>query len=126
MSRIVLDDTVTKVMVKMCEGNPGALTVCAGLLKEGERIDPQAAFGGSWAVMMLDSLEIYGSRIWVLYKDLCGEDLVRLCAILRAWQLGHLSSEKIDHAIQFGSGVDVDAELVYVRGVLPEFVKETT
>jgi len=125
MSRIQLENTITESLAKMCEGNPGALTVCMKLLKEGEKIDPQGAFGGFGVVMMLDSLEIYGSRIWQLYKDVCGEDLVEVWAIIRAWQLGHLSSEKIDHAIQFGSGIDVDAELAYVRGALDEFAVES-
>ena len=75
MSRIVTTDTVGDVVVKMCEGNPGAMTVCAELLEEPE---------GFFCLLDLDTLRCYGPNIWVAYKDICSEDIHKLKADLRS------------------------------------------
>lgn len=119
---IELNDTITDVIVKMSEGNPGAVTICCRLLKEGGGIDPDGIPGGLGFVLDLDSLGLYGSRIWMLYKDVCGEDLTKMCAVLRGWQLGHLSEGIIRHAIESrGKGIDCDDVLAKVQARLPAF-----
>lgn len=70
-SRIELNDTGLSVLLKMSDGNPGAMDVIAQMLKEGARIDPQSFLGGLGAVLALDTHRIYGPRIWMLYKDVC-------------------------------------------------------
>jgi hypothetical protein len=123
-SRIQLTDTGFSAAMKLSDGNPGALTVCARILKEGGDIDPDSAFGGLGNLLDLDTLEIYGSRIWMLYKDVCGEDLRVTCAILRAYQLGFLSDVDLRSAIE-GSGIDhvldVPALVKQVEDRLPDF-----
>ena len=42
MARIQLNDTMMDAALKVCEGNPGAATVCAQMLKDGEGIDPDS------------------------------------------------------------------------------------
>jgi hypothetical protein len=42
-------------------------------------------------VMLLDSLGIYGPNVWV-FKDVCEQNHARMLAVLRATQLGMLSS----------------------------------
>lgn len=121
-TKLTLNDTVQDVIVKMSEGNPGAMTVCMGLLREGGGIDPDGVTGGLGLVLHLDSLGLYGSHIWMLYKDVCGHDLTKMCAILRGWQLGQLREDVIHHAIENrGEGIDCDDVLAKVQDRLPAF-----
>jgi hypothetical protein len=45
--------------------------------------------------MLLDSLGIYGPNVWVIFKDVCEQNHARMLAVLRATQLGMLSSEAL-------------------------------
>ena len=122
MSRIQLHDSPISAIMKMSGGNPGAATVLTDIFKNGGNIDPQSAFGGLGAILIMDTFEIYEHRIWMLYKDVCGQDLVKTLALLRASQLGKLSAQKLNHAIDnFGEGVDVDEMLSIVRDTLKDF-----
>ena len=121
MTKIKLTDTTADALYKISEGNPGALTVCVELLTKAPQIDPEA-LGGLGYLLDLDSLKLYGSRIWCLYKDVCGEDLTKTCAVLRAWQLGYLAKAEIDHAIDNrGDGIDAVIVLATVQADLPAF-----
>jgi len=123
--RITLQDTGFDVIVKMVEGNPGATTVCAGIMSRGAEIDPDAFMGGIGTIMWLDTLKVYGPRIWMLFKDVCGEDLVKMLGVLRAVQLGYLGHLEFNHAIDnCGDGIDVDDLLSQVQERLPDFGKE--
>lgn len=122
--RIKLSDTVMDCASKMSEGNPGGLSVCMQMISTGAKIDPDAFGGGVAGLLAMDSLGIYGSRIWMLYKDVCGENLTKTMAMLRAWQLGFLTRSALDHAIDnYGNGVDVDALLSQVKDRLPNFAQ---
>lgn len=101
MARIGLEDTVQSALIKMSDGNPGALTVLAAMLRDGKRIDPLGFAGGFGAVLSLDTEGVYGSRIWLLFKDVCGESLVRTLAVLRAVQLGLLTSVDLAAALRW-------------------------
>lgn len=72
MSReaINFSDSTQDVLVKMSEGNPGALTVLMELLK---RDDP----GALMVLLSLDDMNMRGSQIWVGYKDHSGSDIER-------------------------------------------------
>jgi hypothetical protein len=124
MARIGLEDTVQSALVKMCDGNPGALRVMMGMLREGKAIDPLGFAGGLGAVLSLDTQGIYGSRIWLLYKDVCGESLVRTLAVLRAVQLGIISDSALGRAVAWADRrngacpIDVGALVAKVRARL--------
>jgi hypothetical protein len=123
-SRIKLEDTPIDSMVKLAEGNPGALTVMLSLVKSNEEIDPQGFMGPLGSILSLDSHGIYGSRIWMFFKDVCGEDLTKMVACLRAIQLGIIPEDKINHAIDnYGDGIDVDELHEKVCEELEEFKK---
>jgi len=124
--RITLEMSVMDVMVTMSEGNPGALRVCFDLFKNGAAVDPEA-----WSplahLLDLDSMGIYGSKIWVLYKDVCGQNLVNMIALFRAYQLGQVEGV-YDHHIKMASeGVplskpfDFPAIVATVKNRLPSF-----
>lgn len=95
MSRIGLTDTAISAIMKMSEGNPGAVTAMMDILDKHDEIDPQAMFGGLGAIMTLDTWEIYGSDIYVLWGDKCQRDVRKLLMVMRACQLGFLSHTKL-------------------------------
>jgi hypothetical protein len=114
--RIGLQDTGMDMMLKMSDGNPGAVTVLCQMLEQGGKIDPDCFAGGFGAILSLDSYGIYGSRIWMLYKDVCGENITTTLAVLRACQLGFVTESKINHAIDnYGEGIDVSALVAAVK-----------
>lgn len=122
--RLQLTDSIQDAIVKLSEGNPGVVSVCSQLYREGPRIDPDAAFGGLAPLMSLDTLNIYGADIWMLFKDVCKQNLVHTIAVLQAVQLGFLNSKTLKDAIQGrGRGVDVEATFAAVCQRLPNFEK---
>lgn len=122
MPRITLDMSISEVILTMCDGNPGALTVCVQSMKHGDAIDPDGAMGGLFYILRLDDMGIYGSRIWMLYKDVCQQDIGNLMACLRANQLGLLPTKTLLHTIDHdGDGLDVEAMVTAVREELPAF-----
>jgi len=124
MTRIKPRDTLMDSIAKVAENNPGGLRVCIELVRDGGDIDPDSALGGFGNILSLDQLGIYGSRIWMLYKDACGEDLMAMIGVLRALQLGFLSDIALKHAIDnYGEGIDCALLLREVRKTLPNFRK---
>jgi hypothetical protein len=121
-TRLCLTDTTQSAIIKMAEGNPGAVSVCIQLLKGEAAIDPDSVLGGLGGILMLDTLELYGSSIWMLYKDVCNKDLTSMCAVLRGYQLGFLTATQIRHAIEnYGEGIDCSEVLASVKERLPQF-----
>ena len=128
--RITLSDNMVTVASKLSEGNPGAVNVIMQIVKDSEKIDPDAMMGPFAHLLSLDSFGIYGSNIWILYKDICGQDLTNMLAVLRAVQLGMLSLSMVNRAIDGILGnskeavvLDVPGLLEKVREQLPEFGK---
>ncbi|MFA5558174.1 MAG: hypothetical protein WDA59_01760 [Methanofastidiosum sp.] len=117
MPRVTLQDNFMDVMYKMSEGNPGAVSVLMQLYKEVPNIDPQNIMGGIGAILDLDTLGVYGPRIWMLYKDVCGEDIAKTNWMLRAWQLGIISEDELNKRIDnYGrDGVDGIIEKVMTQ-----------
>lgn len=124
MARIKLTDTGLSAAMKMSGGNPGAMTVIMRCLRDAEAIDPDSFMGGMGVILALDTHGIYGADIWMLYKDVCAEDLRVMCALLRAVQLGFLPEPQLNAAIQnYGEGLDIPALVARVEKFLPAFHK---
>lgn len=128
-NRVTLEDSTLSTLVKMSDGNPGAMTVLSGLIKEVPQIDPQCALGGLMVVLVFDDLGIYGSDIWLLYKDVCDSDFVRLVGLLRGRQLGYCKESEIKDAICKANNrqpqtLDINKILTAVRAELPSFQQE--
>ncbi len=88
MSRIKLDMNTMDILIELGEGNPGALNVLTVLLKDSAEIDPDAAMGSLHALLDLDTKGIYGPSIWMLFKDVCDQNITTLLAMQRCDQLG--------------------------------------
>ena len=95
MSRITLQDTQTDVLVKMANGNPGALQAMMSIIEKHDSIDPQALMGGLGAILILDTWKIYGSDIYILFSDKCDRDVRKMLLLMRATQLGFFPQEKL-------------------------------
>ncbi len=74
--KIQLSDSVLDVCVKMSEGNPGACTVCAELIKA----DP---IDGVMDLLQMDDMGMRGPAIWIAYKDFAHMDLTVLQQAIR-------------------------------------------
>ena len=125
--RIELNDTIPTIIVKMSGGNPGAATCMIEMIKQGGKIDPQSFAGGLGAILSLDTLKIYEHRIWMLYKDVCKQNMETMLAVLRGHQLGFLRDIQIQHAIDFrGEGIDLADITSKVKAQLPQFGQPET
>ena len=91
--RIDLSDNMMSVMMKLSAGNPGGLNVCMQLLQS--KHDPDSAFGGLGNLLALDTHGIYGSNIWILFKDCCNSSILNVVTVLRAMQLGLVSEGEV-------------------------------
>ncbi len=125
MGRLDLRTKILDMCVIMSGGNPGAMSAIMEILSHGEEIDPDAAMGGAGAILMLDTMEIYDERIYMLWNDVCNRNTAKLLAVLRAYQLGQLEGcalSAINYAIDhWGEGLDLDKICAAVQQALPNF-----
>lgn len=144
--RIELMDTPKDIVMKLCDGNPGGMNVMLDMIAHAHEIDPNCAMNrvakcGVGTVKSLDSYGIYGSDIWVLYKDMCGQNLIKTVAALRMLQMGiqptcwvkdlideiqgrspNFKGYPIDRVRKFRK--ELMASLPELREKLPEFTKD--
>lgn len=136
--RIEITDTMQTAIIKIAEGNPGALTAAMTLCKVAQEVDPDSGFGPLGPLLSLDVEGIYGPNVWILFKDVCQHDPVRVLALFRVCQLG---LRDLDLVGQLGSPTDYltnptkinalrdfarDEAVDLVRGELPDFAKGWT
>lgn len=122
-------DTAQDVVINMSRGNPGAVSVLVRMIKAFQTVDPDSSLLGALACpLQLDMMGIYGDGIWLLYKDICGEDLVKTIAVIRASQLGFIHPDKIVEAIdchrtynRTAADIYPDDLLAKVQERLPKF-----
>lgn len=127
--RLTLTMSGMDMVVALSDGNPGAVTVLMEMISKGRVIDPQSAFGPFTGFLSLDTYGIYGSNIWLLYKDICGSDIFRTLGLLRACQMGIVDNRDVDSAIAACAGKPgtmmtpdrIDEALKALRSQLPSF-----
>jgi len=95
MGKLELTDNAMSTILKMAEGNPGAVAAMTSILKETPEIDPQSLLGGMGLLLSFDDLGIYGTDIYVLWSDKCNKDTRKLNILMRAHQLGFVPTSKI-------------------------------
>lgn len=120
--RITGKDSMQTAIMKLAGGNPGAINVLIQAVENSPKIDPDCLLGGLGPLLSFDSSNIFEHRIWMLYKDVCKQNLPHTLGLLRANQLGFLSQKDLDHAIDnYGAGIDLIAILGKVKKRLPAF-----
>jgi hypothetical protein len=110
--------------MKLAENNPGAISVLLQFAKETPRIDPDAAFGHISHLLNMDTYGIYGARIWMLYKDVCKQDITSMITALRSVQLGFIMIEELDCAIDNRGELNIQHLISEVRKICPMFASE--
>lgn len=127
-----LTASLMDIIVDFAEGNPGAVNVLCLLIKEYPKIDPAHAFKALGALWALDNLDLYGSNIWLLYKDVCKSSLVNMATIFRAIGYGILSDKEVgDYVKSLNTArredikeYDFPALLKQVQEKIPSFAKD--
>jgi hypothetical protein len=94
-TRIQLEDDFAGIVTKMTDGNIGAVTCMIRTMELTRAIDPASIIGEIGPLLTLDNIGIYGSAIWVLFKNVCKEKPAVMIAVLRATQLGILDKETV-------------------------------
>jgi hypothetical protein len=118
MTKITLEDTMLDVFEKMSENHINATTILAELIKKGKIIDPYC--DPLMKLLFMDTLGIYGERIWKLYQN-CNWDILKFCAVIRGCQLGHVCEEKLNGFIDNKETLNIDEISFKVKRDLPEF-----
>lgn len=95
-----MSENIKELMVKLSKGNPGALNVLVQIVQNTEL--------SIVYLVALDTLDITGSRIWMLYKDVCWEDLSKMIVVLQAYALDILTLSQINGAIDRDVVLDLD------------------
>ena len=96
MARITILDDAKSALVKICEGNPGAINACCCMIKEGASVYP---YVDGWKyIILLDTLEIYGSDIYVLWSDICQRDTQKMIAALRVAKIDAYKADVLKDA----------------------------
>ncbi len=121
--------TTQEVVMALCNGNPGAISVLSQLIKLGQlgEVDPENA-NREWCYLLaLDELDLYGDAIWLLYSDICNRDIIKTAAALRAFQLGLVAELEIESTINFcrtGTGKNWLKDVDFIKAVqnlIPSF-----
>ena len=85
-NKLTSDMSMIDVMMVMSEGNQGALTLLMQMM-----YNPR----GRMDIILLDSLDIRGSKIWMLYSDCCGKNVGKFNRTLMALRAGAYTQEEI-------------------------------
>lgn len=71
---LTLNDTMQSAIVKLSEGNPGAMAVLSALAKRDD---------GLIRILDVDDMGMRGPSIWLGYKDHCKQDIDAFAVALR-------------------------------------------
>ncbi len=98
-SRIDLTKTKMDTIMAFVGGNPGAVSALVTLMQTAKKVDPDSIWEDFTPLMALDNLGIYEEKIWMLYKDVCGQSALNCHILFRAQQMGHLTESEIIDAV---------------------------
>ena len=117
-----LNKTLADIIMTLADGNPDALSVMTKLCQTASKIDPDSAWGALGPLISLDNLDCYGPRIWMFYKDVCGQDVHKMSGVMRACQMGLISDSDINKAIDGNrDAINLPAVLTKLKARLPRF-----
>ncbi len=95
MSKLSQSDTPESAILKMADGVGAALEILAKMVNHESDRQAVTIISSIGYLMLLDKLEIYGTGIYILFKDKCHGDLGRLLMLLRAVQQGIYPANKL-------------------------------
>lgn len=89
--KIRTQDDLVEIIVKLSEGNPGAMTCLTELARVAQRRPLIFAYG----VIMFEALKLRGSSIYVLWNDCLYRSTDALGVLIDLWRNDAISSETI-------------------------------
>ena len=95
MSRIQPGDTGIEVIVKMSDGKHEAFKALMNIIVQSAEIDPLDGPLAVAAILSMDTHQIYGTDICILYNDKCQQDVRKLLLLLKACQLDIMPVSKL-------------------------------
>lgn len=112
--KITSDMSMMDMMMVMSEGNPGAITVLMQMMQ-----DPRSILD----ILLLDSLDIRGSKIWMLYSDSCGKNVGKFNRTLMALRGGAYTQEEIQGNLGLCDALPFLDDSIQIEGV-PSYDQE--
>lgn len=100
--------SIMDMIMVMSEGNPGALNVIMGMMS-----DPRSMID----ILLLDSLDIRGSKIWMLYSDCCEQNKKKFDRTLMALRCGAYLEEEIQANLSLCRAVPFLDDSIQIEGV---------
>jgi hypothetical protein len=97
------------ILVTMAEGNPGAAKTMMQMLNR--------SLEGFLDILLLDTLEIRGSKIYMLLNDCCGRDFDKLDRTLMMLRAGTFTQEQIHGNLELPYAIPFIDDDVIVDGV---------
>lgn len=102
------------LITEICDGNLGAEKVLAKLTTESGN---DLSIDQKGLVSQLNKYGIKGKLIWMFYKDVCGESIGKMIALLRASKLGIITKPVLFHAISnYGEWINFDENVKNIKG----------
>jgi hypothetical protein len=99
-TRIQLTDNTLGAVVKLADGNPGAITALFEIMKAAPIVDPQSVMRELGVLLSFDTHGIYGASIYILWNDVCKRDARSVLVLLRSVQLGIIPESELKSAAE--------------------------
>lgn len=114
-------DPPREMIVKLADGNIGAVSVLLKVWEKAEQVHPRLEPAA--VMLVLDDLEIRGERLWILYKYIFDRNLPKMLAFMLACSGRAISRGEMDAAIDgMKACEDLDARAkMYVDGWLEDW-----
>ena len=101
--------TLEMIMI-MCEGNPGALNVIMQMINTPS---------GFLDLLFCDSLDIRGSKLYMLHNDCCGRDNDKFNRTLMMIRCGFFSDEQIQSNLDLVRAIPFIDDSIVIEGIPP-------
>ena len=98
------------MVMTMCEGNPGALNVLMQMMN-----DPRSFMD----ILLCDSLDIRGSKLYMLHNDCCGGNNDKFNRTLMMLRCGIFSEEQIQSNLDLVRAMPFIDDSIVIEGVPP-------
>jgi hypothetical protein len=106
-------------------GVPGTLAVIAGITAEYRKVDPDNTMGIFGYLLTMDAFQVYDGDLWNIHSRLCEMQIVKTIAILRALQLGILTTKEINIYLKGGIvSLDFYSLILDIRSKVKNFAKD--
>ena len=98
MAKLAISDSKMDMIMKMGNGNPGAMNIIMNMLDG----DMDKTSKNVMLLCHLDHFEVYGSDLYVLFNDVCHQSPGDFEYLIRAAQMGLVTKEQLHEACRWG------------------------